>query len=281
VGVIAGKQLAFGGDRMIATDNSPSTDIGQEDVSSFLLPESDRLTPQEIERNERIEQHFPLVEKVLGKMRRKLPSHLNADDLRSAGILGLVAAAERFTPEQANTFAGYACLRIRCAILDELRRVDPCSRRSRRLAKKIHLATQEASQALGRSPSDEEVSAKLEISCAELERWREAATPITVISLDVGPNVETSDGSLHEVIADDNQTGARETTEKEDMLQFLTARITELPELQKKVLALHYFEGVRFAEIAAAFDLTEPRIYQIHKQAVAKLKSLVRAERAR
>lgn len=238
-----------------------------------------RLTPQELDRNHRIEEYLPLVGKVIEKFRKTLPSHVNLDDLHGVGVMGLVAAAERFIPEQANTFPSYAYIRIRGAIFDELRRLDPCSRRSRQAAKKIETAREEVAQTLGRAPSDKDVSEHLQVSLTEFDRLRETASPVRIVSLDVPLETDSSgSSSFHEVIPDVEQLCVRETMQQEDLKKLLTKRLSELPEIQKKVLALYYFEGMRFAEIALAFDLTESRICQLHRQAVSKLQALMRSE---
>lgn len=240
-------------------------------------PQVNRLTPAEFTRNKIIEEYLPCVGAVLAKVQRGLPAHVNADDLYSAGITGLIAAAERFDPAQAQTFRSYVCLRIRGAMLDELRRFDSCSRRNRLWNKKVQVAVQEAEQALGRAPTDQELSARLQISVTELARQRDTARPVRIISLDGEPDSDpTRANPLHELIADNNQEDVRETMEREEMTQLLMRRLTELPDIQKKILALYYFEGLRFSEIAEVFDLTESRISQLHKQAVATLQAFIR-----
>jgi len=220
-----------------------------------------------------------MVREVLGKMQRTLPSHVDADDLHGAGVMGLVAAVERYVTEQSHTFSGYAYISIRGAILDELRRMDICSRRVRQRAKPIDAAIETKAQILGRVPTDEEVSAELQIPVADLQKWRERASAIRVVSLDACSETDASTGGwLHEIIPDNEQQSVREVMEKEDLLKLLTQRIADLPELQKKVLAMYYFEEMRFAEIGVAFDLTESRICQIHKQAVTKLRAHLRSE---
>jgi RNA polymerase sigma factor for flagellar operon FliA len=255
----------------------------QDDVSEFPTTSPfNRHTTAELERNERIERYYPLVEKTLARLRCKLPSHINADDLRSAGIMGLVAAAERFDPAQAGAFAGYACLRIRGAILDELRQVDPCSRRSRLRERKIQAATQEAAQTLGRTPTDVDVSTRLQISVRELSEWRAATVIGHLVSLDVQTDQNSATAhSLHEIIPDHDQECVRDTMEKQELLELVSNRITELPTIEKQILSLYYFEGMRFAEIGAAFNLTESRVCQIHKQAVGKLRAFIRSARER
>jgi RNA polymerase sigma factor FliA len=238
----------------------------------------DRITPAELLRNERIEQHLPLVDTVLASIRRRLPAHVDLDDLHSAGVTGLISAAERFNAAQGNTFKSYVCLRIRGAILDELRRLDPCSRNARARNKKIQHAVQEAEQRFGRAPTDKEVSDELHISVAELERWREAPT-VRLVSIDGhGENSDSSGGSLHELLSTDGPD-VRETMEKQELVQLVTDRMATLPDTQKRILALYYFERMHFSEIAAAFGLTESRICQIHKQAVASLRAYVESVR--
>src|SRR5688572_8649730 len=105
-------------------------------------------------RNQLIETYLPLVEKVVAVVRRRLPEHIDHDDLHSAGVMGLIGAVKRFDHAQTHTFEGYARLRIRGAVLDELRRNDSCTRRSRAMAKRIAAAAQEIAQEQGRSATD-------------------------------------------------------------------------------------------------------------------------------
>ena len=243
-----------------------------------LSPESaDGLSSAQRDRNQLIEQYLPLVGKVLAKLRRNLPLHVDVDDLYSAGITGLIAAAERFDPAQLGSFQGYVCLRIRGAILDELRRLDTTSRRSRVRSREIQVAVQEIEQKLGRAQSDAEVSERLHISVEELDRRRQAAAPSRFISLDGGCDGTGENGrSLHDVIVDHNHACVRELMEKEETVQLLTEHLATLPDLPKRVLALYYFEGLRFSEIAEVFSLSEARICQIHKQTVMKLRTSIR-----
>ena len=234
------------------------------------------LTPAEQARNRLIEEYLPLVGTVLSRVQRNLPSHVNADDLYSAGVTGLIAATERFDPAQAATFTGYACVRIRGAILDELRRSDSCTRRSRTRSKQLQTAIQEIEQAVGRAPTDGELSRKLGISLVELERWRNSAKPVRIISLDAEAQSDSTGNPLHELIADDSQEDVRETIQRDEMKELMVQQLAALPNLPKKVLAMYYFEGMRFCEIAEVFDLTESRICQIHKETVTKLRKAMR-----
>lgn len=241
-------------------------------------PHANGLTPAEFTRNKIIEEYLPCVGSVLAKVQRGLPAYVNADDLYSAGITGLIAAANRFDPAQAQTFRGYVCLRIRGAMLDELRRLDSCTRRHRSWNKKVQVAIQESEQVLGRAPTDQELSERLKISVTELARQRNSAKQVRIVSLDGDPeNGPSMAQPLHELIADTNQEDVRETMETEEMKQLLMRRLAELPAIPKKILALYYFEGLRFSEIAEVFDLTESRICQLHKQAVTTLQAFIRS----
>jgi RNA polymerase sigma factor FliA len=234
------------------------------------------LTAAQRERNRLIEEYLPYVGSVLAKVQRNLPSHINTDDLYSAGVTGLIAAAEKFDPEQTASFAGYVCLRIRGAMLDELRRMDSCTRRSRVKSKQLQNAIQEIEQAVGRAPTDVELSTKLGISPAELERRRNAARPVRIVSLDAELDSDTSGTALHGVIADESHEDVRQLMEKEEAKELMILRLAELPDMLKKVLAMYYFEEMRFSEIAEVFGLTESRISQIHREAVTKLGRSIR-----
>jgi RNA polymerase sigma factor FliA len=230
------------------------------------------LTPAERARNGLIEEYLPLVGTVLSRVQRNLPPHVDADDLHSAGVAGLIAATARFDPAQIATFAGYACVRIRGAMLDELRRTDSCTRRSRTRSKQLETAIREIEQVMGRAPTDGELSRKLGISVVELEKWRNAAKPVRIISLDAEAQNDATGNPMHELIADDSQEDVRETIQRDEMKELMIQRLAALPDLPKKVLAMYYFEGMRFCEIAEVFDLTESRICQIHRETVTKLR---------
>lgn len=236
----------------------------------------------ELQQNELIERHFPLVRRVLERIRRTLPRHIDVDDLHSVGITGLIAAAQRFDPEQHETFPGYACLRIRGAILDELRRMDWCPRRTRARTRRIEAEIQQVEQELGRAPTDAEMSQRLGMAPQEFAKWREAAKPVRFLPLDhAADGDDSTKGSLHEVIADDKHVCVRDSLEKEELISLLTERIQSLPDTQKRILAMYYFEGMRLAEIAAVFGRTESRISQIHAQAVTTLRAEILSARNR
>ena len=229
-------------------------------------------TVDETTRNRLIETYLPLVEKVVAVVGRRLPDHVDHDDLHSAGVVGLIAAVQRFEAAQSLTFEGYARVRIRGAVLDELRRNDTCTRRSRRMIKRIEMVALEIAQAHGRPATDQEICARLEINESDLSRYRQANESARIISLDANEGDNPESRALHESIPDAGQESVIDCLQREELQQLLTRRLAELPSTEKRVLALYYFEKMKFVEIAEVLGLTESRISQIHRKAVTSLK---------
>lgn len=231
------------------------------------------VSPAAVDEKDLIERYLPLVRNVVDRIKLNVPAHVDADDLYSVGVTGLIAAVRKFDPNQGSTFASYAAMRIRGAILDELRRMDWCPRRARARSRKLKGAIVEVEQKLGRAATDAEICANLGISPKEYEKWVEEAKPVTFIAIDQNADSEEGGGaSLHELLADEADVTGRDNLEKAELLQLLTQRISELPDIPKKILAMYYFENMRLAEIAAVFGLTESRICQIHAQTILGLR---------
>ncbi|MEI6051985.1 MAG: FliA/WhiG family RNA polymerase sigma factor [Opitutaceae bacterium] len=222
-----------------------------------------------------VEEHLPLVRQVVGRIKMSLPPHIDSDDLHSVGVMGLIAAAQRYVPQEGRTFAGYAYTKIRGAILDELRRLDWCPRRTRAKARKLKDAIAELEQKHQRGVTDEEVQRHLQLSPQEYEQWLLESSPVTFINIDASAHDASEGFALHETIADENLEPASAGIERAELWRLVADRIETLPDTQKKVLALYHFEGLRLAEIAEAMDLTEARISQIHTQAILALRSFV------
>jgi RNA polymerase sigma factor for flagellar operon FliA len=235
-----------------------------------------------IDEKELIERYLPLVRNVVDRIKLTLPSHIDAADLYGVGITGLIAAVRRFDPDQGSTFASYAATRIRGAILDELRRMDWCPRRTRARARKLKEAINGLEQRLGRAASEAEICEELGLGPREYAKWLEESRPVTFIAIDQTAEGEDSDGaSLHELLADQSDETGREKMEKKELLQLMTQRIAELPDIPRKILAMYYFENMRLAEIAQVFGLTESRICQIHSQTILGLRAYISRARNR
>ncbi|HWA85034.1 MAG TPA: FliA/WhiG family RNA polymerase sigma factor [Opitutus sp.] len=231
---------------------------------------------------ELITRYLPLVRNVVDRIKLNLPSHVDADDLYSVGVTGLLGAVRKYDPEQGKTFAAYAMMRIRGAILDELRRLDWCPRRIRARARQLKDAIDTVEQRVGRAATDEEMCTELGLTPKEYAHWLDETKPVTFITLDEPVHGAHGDGTtIHELLQDENDVTGRDNLEKSELTEILIKRMAELPDIQRKILAMYYFENLRMAEIAAAFGLTESRICQIHTQIILGLRAYLARARQR
>jgi RNA polymerase sigma factor FliA len=261
-----------------ATASTPGTDA----TPAAAWRAYQGVSPSAVDEKDLIERYLPIVRNVVDRIKLNVPAHVDADDLYSVGITGLIAAVRKFDPEQGSTFASYAAMRIRGAILDELRRMDWCPRRARARSRKLKGAINDVEQKVGRAATDKEVCAQLGLTDKEYQKWVEEAKPVTFVAIDQHAEGEEGDGaSLHELLADEADVTGRDNLEKAELLQLLTQRISELPDIPKKILAMYYFENMRLAEIAAVFGLTESRICQIHAQTILGLRGWLQRVRNR
>lgn len=220
-----------------------------------------------------IEKHLPLVRSIVERMKRKLPQRIETEELFSVGVTGLVAAARNYRASRVGSFTGYASTRIRGAILDELRRMDWMSRGNRSKAKRLGSTISRLEQEQGGTVHQEALCAEMQMSEEELQELMDEMRPLRIVSLDSPDEQgEMDDQSLHEVIADDCSISAYDVVERKEIIALLAERITQLPEIPKKVLAMYYYENLRLSDIATCFGLTESRICQIHTQAVSQLR---------
>jgi RNA polymerase sigma factor for flagellar operon FliA len=226
-----------------------------------------------------VEGHLPLVRALVERMKRKLPQAIEAEELYSVGVTGLVVAARNYRAAQAGSFAAYAATRIRGAMLDELRRLDWMSRASRSKAKRLGAALARLEQAQGGAVTTQALCAELQMSQAELQELLEEMRPVRLVSLDAAEEAgaEQEERCLHDLIADEGAASAGELVERKELVALVAERIAQLPEMPRKVLALYYYENLRLADIAAAFGLTESRICQIHTQAVKQLRAYLQS----
>jgi RNA polymerase sigma factor for flagellar operon FliA len=229
---------------------------------------------------ENLKSHMPLVRSVVDRMRASLPPHVDVEDLYSVGLLGLIQALRRFDPTLGVTFASYATMRIRGAVLDELRRADWMSRSLRVKAKKLTDVIASIEQRVGRPATEAEVAEELGISSEEYSHLLDELRPLSYVELDSGAG-EEEDSSMHDLVPDENQTTASDQAMKNELIKLVVDRLQKLPEMQRKILAMYYFDNLRLAEIAKVFGVTESRICQIHTQAVLSLKTYIRSAAAR
>jgi RNA polymerase sigma factor for flagellar operon FliA len=217
-----------------------------------------------------------MVQSIVARMRQKLPSSIETDELHSIGLTGLVAAAQRYQPSHQGSFVAYAATRIRGAILDELRRLDSLSRVNRAKAKRLGSAICKLKQEQGANYSQDSLCVEMNMSAEELGAMMEEVRPVTLVSLDCADaESDFSDDSLHDIIPDDSCVSALDALERKEIISLLATRMAQLPNLQKKVLAMYYYENMQLSEIAEVFGLTESRICQIRGEAVEVLRKYI------
>ncbi len=255
-------------------------------ASSSTVAEA-RPTPQELwqryhqqadthTENALVEQYLPLVRSAVGRLAITWPEHVGHDDLHSAGLVGLLQALRNYDPSCNTSFESYARVRIRGAMLDELRRMDWVPRTIHEKARRIQEVMTELEQKLGRTPSEEQMAKALKITVNEYSELLDEIRQAAYICLDAACCSDgTESGNLYEVVADPTENGPVEEVSRRELKRVILDRLKQLPDIQRKVLALYYGEDLHLREIAEVFGLTESRICQIHSQAILSIRSFL------
>ena len=211
-------------------------------------------------------QHLPLVAHLVREVRGKVPSHVDAADLHSAGLMALVQAARSFDASRGVPFGGYATVRVRGAILDELRSVDWASRSVRRRARDLDASRSALATALGRTPSTEELAASLGLTSEEVAANEHDVARAQVISLQGSEDHDLA-GLLVSSIPSPEQA-----LEDQEQLRYLRAAVVELPERQRLVVEQYFLHERPMAEIAEQLGVSESRVSQIRAEALVLLR---------
>jgi RNA polymerase sigma factor for flagellar operon FliA len=223
-------------------------------------------------RRELLELYIGLVHHVAREMSRRTRA-VELDDLVSAGTFGLIRALDSFDLSRGLAFSTYAVRRIRGAILDDLRSQDWAPRAIRIKARRLQVATTALEYRLGRTPRPEEVAAQLEIDVSTYWRWRDDTGTRTVMSYEGEPGNREGGTALQEVIPDADATDAAEALGREEEVRILRDAIGRLPEKERTVMALYYYEEMNQRQIAEVMHVTESRVSQIRTQALKRLRS--------
>lgn len=224
--------------------------------------------------NALVEKYLPLVASVMGRLAMTLPDHVDQDDLYSVGLVGLLQAMRHYDPTCGNSFETYARVRIRGAMLDELRRMDWVPRTIHEKARKIKDVMAQLEQKLGRTPTEAQMAKAMGLSADEYSELLNEVRPAAFICLDAVSSSDDGDsGALYEVIADTTDESPVDKVSQRELKRVVFERLKDLPEMQRKVLALYYVEDMHLREIAEVFGLTESRICQIHSQAILAIRS--------
>jgi RNA polymerase sigma factor for flagellar operon FliA len=228
-------------------------------------------------RNKIIMDYAHLIKYIAQKIASRLPSNIDLDDLFSAGVIGLMDAIDKYDPSRDNKFKTYAEFRVRGAMLDELRNQDWVPRSVRESNKKEDKAKLELEHKLGRPPTERETADFLEIPLEEYQE-RMGRTRVSLMSLEeLGGTSSNSDKkSLLDCLENPNSKNPFVHLKSKGVRDIIIKTVEELPEKQKLVLSLYYYEDLNLKEIGRILDVTESRVSQLHTQAVQKMKLKLR-----
>ena len=219
--------------------------------------------------------YAPLVKYVAGRLGSGLPAHVDEGDLVSYGLLGLIGAIERYDPSRDIKFETYAIARIKGAIIDELRALDWVPRSVRSRAREIERAIAELEAKTGLAPTDEQIAAKIGISVDELEESLTDISRSSIAALDElwSLSGEGDQISLMDTIEDETGPRPEAALDQTEMREALADAIARLPEREKLVVTLYYYEELTLREIGEVLGVTESRVSQLHTKAILRLKA--------
>lgn len=227
----------------------------------------DVKTPPRVRENDLVAQHSELVKRIAYHLAARLPSSVEVNDLIQAGVIGLIEAARNYTNDRGASFETYASIRIRGAMMDELRKCDWAPRSVHRRARDAAHAIHALEQANGRTASDAEIAEKMGVTLADYHQISADAARCQVLSM----SARTDDDEPMD--CQDQSAGPLEQLRNSEFQSQLAAAIAEMPEREKMVLSLYYNDEMNLREIGATLNISESRVCQIHGQALLRLKS--------
>ena len=215
----------------------------------------------------------PLVRHVVERIATTLPRNVDHEDLYSAGVLGLLDAHAKFDAHKGVKFETYAVWRIKGAVLDQLRALDWASRSMRRKARNLDGVTRQLDQRLGRAASDEEVAKEMRMSREDFYRMLDQVRGAVLVSLDEARSGDEQEPTtLADHLPDPNGIDLQEKLAEEEDKLLLLRLLDQLPEQERVVVALYYYEHMTLKEIGRALGISESRVSQVHTRAMSRLR---------
>ena len=215
----------------------------------------------------------PLVRHVVERVASNLPRNVDHEDLYSAGVLGLLDAHAKFDLRKGVKFETYAVWRIKGAVLDQLRALDWASRSMRRKARTLDGVTQRLDQKLGRAATDHELARAMKMTRTDFYRLLDQVRSAVLVSLDESRSGEDQEpGTLADHLADPSAVNLEERLEEEENKLMLLRTLNQLPEQERLVVALYYYEHLTLKEIGRALGISESRVSQVHTRAMSRLR---------
>ena len=231
------------------------------------------------DKNDLLKRFAPLVRHVVERVAATLPRNVDHEDLYSAGVLGLLDAHAKFDTRKGVKFETYAVWRIKGAVLDQLRALDWASRSMRRKARNLDGVTRKLDQKLGRAASEEEVARELKMTRDDFYRLLDHVRGAVLVSLDEARTNDGEDqGTLADHLADPNTIDLESRLEDDQTKRMLLRAIDLLPEQERLVVALYYYEHLTLKEIGRTLGISESRVSQVHTRAMSRMK--LRMQRA-
>ena len=232
---------------------------------------------ERVPREQLLARYTPLIKYVVERLAVGLPKNVDHEDLMSAGMLGLLDAYDKFDAKKGTKFETYAVWRIKGAVLDQLRALDWASRSIRRKAREVDASVRRLDQRLGRAASEEEIAKEAKMPLADYHRLMDQVRGAVLLSLDEVRTPEDGDSiGLADMIEDPSTPDVLARIEEEETRALLLETLNQLPEQERVVVALYYYEHMTLREIGLTLGISESRVSQVHSRAVVRLKSRVR-----
>ena len=235
-------------------------------------------TPHQIpeDRTTLIKSHLSLVDIIAGRMVTQVPSFMNRDDMRSAGMMGLIDAANKFQPQKKILFKTFAEYRIRGAILDEMRKLDWFSRSLREKQSNVNRCMTELERELGRCPDEQEMADKLGLTLGQYQKLLGQVSHLGCVSLNETLDHSETGRSFQDALIDTHKGSSPvNILEQHELTHVIAGILEQLSEKERLVVSLYYYEELTQKEIAEILDVSEGRVSQLHSQALIKLKTKV------
>jgi RNA polymerase sigma factor for flagellar operon FliA len=227
---------------------------------------------KKLSREQLILEHAPLIKYIAHRIALRVPPHIEVQDLIDAGVVGLIDAIEKYDPSKDVKFKTYAEFRIRGAIFDELRSLDWVPRSVRKMINKLEETYLTLEQRMGRPATDEEVAEEMGLQIEDFYQLLRQASGVSLTSIDQSLNIDNSSKTVLEVLEDSPDKNPMGQYSINEMKELVTKAINNLPEKERLVISLYYYEELTMKEIGKVLNLTESRVSQIHTKAILRLR---------
>lgn len=234
---------------------------------SLILKKADIYS--QYQQQDTVVKHAPLVKRIAYHLKSRLPANIHLDDLIQAGMIGLLEAANNYDAAQGASFETYASIRVRGAMLDDVRKNDWAPRSVHRNSRRVAEVVRKIENEKGRDARDSEIAEALDIDMSEYNRILQDASGHKILSFE---DIGSGDESLLDNVPNP-QSGLLDDVQKDDLKTLVANAIAGLPERERLVMALYYDKELNLREIGAVIGVSESRVSQIHSQAVIRLQA--------